>query len=140
MTHVPESLLILVAFDKDDEIRAFSILSNPGPAYPYVQLQQIWSHPENDWDWVDKFFARAVLWACSLDKEYIRAETQRDTEALFRRHGFETLSHNVKFDLIKTGFHDLLINRPEELVQWANLTQKPNQSLESRHSKAWLRT
>jgi hypothetical protein len=131
MSMAPDSLLILAGMDEDG-LRAFAIVTNPGVAYPYVYLSQIWSHPNNaTHDWYTPFFARVVLWAAAHDKDYIRAETQRNTEALYRKFGFESFSTNVRLDLDESGIKELFNQRPEELLQWASLNQTPVKNQDS---------
>lgn len=131
MIHQPDALMILVAIQNGQTEReqagrlvAFMIVHNPGVDFPYISVLQAWSHPDNPASMSDPFIARMVLWALSLDKDYVRAETQRSTAAMYRRFGFEPHSQIVKFDLVSKGFHDLLTKRPREFLKWAtSLTQ-----------------
>lgn len=118
MLHTPDAVLVLASFE-GDELKAFLIADNPGAGVPYIVLAQVWSYPDNDRSWFVPFLTGLVLWAMAHDKEYIKAETQRNAEALFRRFGFKPFSTNVKLDVNKE-----LIGHPEEFLQWvASLNQ-----------------
>jgi len=113
----PESLLILTAFDETDkDLRVFLIAQDPGMLYPFANVSQLWSHPDNPRSWADPFFARTILWAVSRGKKYLRAETPRNLGAMYRRFGFESYLQVIKFDLVKSGHYDLLTQHPEEVL------------------------
>lgn len=117
MTKVPETVQVLVSFDDETkEIRAQTISLNPGPLLPFILLPQVWSHPENPWSWWQQFLSRIIIWAIANDKDYIRAETNRNTTAMMRRFGFEPYLQLIKFDLVKSGYKDMLADHPEEIL------------------------
>lgn len=109
MIAAPDSLLILASIESD-EVKAFLVAQNPGPEIPYMILTQVWSDPHNDRSWSDPFLARLVLWSLAHDKSYVRAETRRNAEAMYRRFGFEPSSTIVSLDLTPYS---------EEFLQWA---------------------
>lgn len=117
LTNSPDSILLLVAMDGSD-LRASLIAHNPGPSLPYIFVSQLWSHPDNPPDWYKPFFARLILWTTANDKTYIRGETLRDTDAIYRRFGFEPFAQIVSFDLVKTGIYQRLTSHPEEFLKW----------------------
>ncbi len=98
MMHNPMSLLFLTWFE-EDEIRGFLTARDLGPQYPYAAVTQFWGHTLNPRDWIEPFFKLTILWAVAHDKKYLRAETQRDLGAFYRRFGFEPYLQVVKFDL-----------------------------------------
>lgn len=117
MEHAPENLLILAHFDEDTNLTSFIIAQNPGPKAPYIFLAQVWSRADNEPDWYESFYARLLLWAIALDKSYIRGETERNTEAMYRRFGFKPYFQVIRLDL--DHFNDLLMDNPKEFFQWA---------------------
>lgn len=121
LERTPESLLILAGFDDHDDntICAFIIAQNPGPTSRVIYLAQVWSHPENHLSWYKPFLAGLIMWTLSLGKEGIRAETQRDTKALYRRFGFEPYMEIVKLDIPSTQLDQLLHSYSEEILSWA---------------------
>lgn len=114
MTHAPDSILLLAAFE-DKQIRAFIVAQNPGPDLPFIHLSQVWSHSNNSHDWYKPFLAKLLLWAAAHDKDYIRAETTRSSEAMYRRFGFME-SHDVVY--AKIIRFDLNLSS-EEFLEWA---------------------
>ncbi len=93
MTHAPESLLVLAALDDDDDaLIAYTIVQNPGIAYSYASIAQVWSNPSNSRSVIEELHARVVLWAMMLGKTCIRGETQRDTAAILHRFGYEPIA------------------------------------------------
>jgi hypothetical protein len=113
MTQTPDTVLVLASLE-GSEVKSFLIADNPGPSVPYIVLAQVWSSPDNDASWYEPYLARLLMWAVANDKEYIKAETQRNTAALFRRFGFEPFSQNVKLDV-----NGHLLEHPEEFLKWA---------------------
>jgi hypothetical protein len=118
MLNAPDSLLVLAAME-GETLKAFLIAQNAGPSVPYITVNQVWSDSDNSREWFEPFLAKLILWTAANDKDYIRGETPRSTRALLRRFGFEPYTEVVKFDLVKTRFHELLVKRPEEILQWA---------------------
>ena len=111
----PDSLLILASFE-GKEIRAFLIASNPGATLPYVMVAQTWSHPSNPSNWYEPFLAKLILWATAHDKEYIKAETPRNADAMFRRFGFEQYMTVLKFKLKDEQYHSMILEHIKELL------------------------
>ena len=107
MANNPAGLLFLVG-KKDDSLLAFLVAVDPGPAYPYSIVWQLWSHNDNPRNWIDPFFDQLIMFSVSHGKEYIRSETQRNLGALLRRTGFEPHMQVVKYDLKK--------HTPEEII------------------------
>lgn len=102
MSQAPESLMVLAAIESDEPespVKAFIIAQNPGFKVPYILLAQSWSDSENSWELAQRVFVRLVMWAVSLGKTEIRGETQRSTEAIYRRFGFKSISQVMGFDL-----------------------------------------
>ena len=116
MAHSPAALLFLTWYDEQKDLRAFTITSDPGPAYPYAAVWQVWGHSDNPRNWINPFFARMVLWAVAHDKEYLRTESQRTPSAIYRRFGFEPHIQILKYDLAKTVIYEKLTERPEEIL------------------------
>jgi hypothetical protein len=114
LIQAPDTILLLAAFE-NDEIKAFIVAENTAPRIPFVHLSQVWSHPDNPRDWYKPFLAKLLLWADAHDKDYVRAETMRNTEAMYRRFGF-TPSHDVAYAKI---IRFDLNNSSEEFFKWA---------------------
>ncbi len=63
---------------------------------PGVFIHQFWSSPWNLMSVTDELLLRTILWAMSLGKEKLIAETQRDLEALYRRGKFAPVATIVE--------------------------------------------
>lgn len=113
----PMAILFLTWYDEETKhLRAFGITVDPGVAYPYASVYQMWSRADNPRNWFDPFFSRMVLWSIAHNKEYIRADTQRNTEAMCRRFGFEPHLQTVKYDLSKSVLHQQLKDNFKEIA------------------------
>ncbi len=115
MIQLPDSVLILAAIDGDD-ILAYMIAQNPGPKIPYVVVAQAWSDSVSIQGMDKEFLTRLVLWATSLGKEYIRAETQRNPDALYRAFGFKPIAQVVRLDFNSDRLHNLLVEHSAEIL------------------------
>ncbi len=114
LVNKPDDIMILVERD-GDTLLGFIVLQNPGPMFPFINLEQVYSTLPG---LGDSLLARAVSWAMSLDKTAIRAETRRNTGSIYRAYGFTPVSSILQFKLT-----DDLVERVEDsnrkAVQWA---------------------
>lgn len=99
----PDDLFVLEA--RTDELVAFLIVTAERTC---VNLSQAWAKPGIPWAVMAAMFQRVVLWAASIDRFEIRAETKRDVDALFRRFGFEEHSVNIRYQIPHTIFDTFL--------------------------------
>ena len=99
MEFSPESIMVLAAIDDNETVIAFLIAENPGFKSQHISIAQCWSHPDNPWSLSEEIFARAVMWAIALGKTCIRGETQRKTEAIYRRFGMSPIAQVMQLDL-----------------------------------------
>jgi hypothetical protein len=112
----PASLMFLAAIE-DGDIVGFVIAQDPGFLVPFITVAQLWNAPENSRSVVDSFFARIVTWALGLGKSFIRAETTRNEEAMYRRFRFLPVAQVITFDLSRA--HAALVASPKEILEWA---------------------
>lgn len=99
LLHAPEDVLFLAAVGEEGGVEAFGIAYNLGLMVPYCYLAMAWAAPGTEGSVTREIFSRIVLWALTLGKKYVKAETRRSTEALLRSWAFEPFSVNVAFDL-----------------------------------------
>jgi len=111
----PDRVFILAKVD-GEEVTAFLIAIDPGINYPFVTVTNAWNDSHNGWDVADHIFARTLVWAAAMGKDYVRAETLRNTKAMYRRFGFEPFSEVMKVDL--TDLNDLINNQPRKVIEW----------------------
>lgn len=89
----PDRLFVVQA-KRDEELIGFLVAQNIGSC---VYVAQAWSNPSNGWPVADAMWERTVLWTVAIGKPEIRAETKRESEALYRRFGFEEVSKTIAF-------------------------------------------
>ena len=89
----PESVNFVVAMD-GEELVGFLVAVNTSE--DCVLLSQAWSKPGNSWKIIDELFLRIILWTFGLGKSSIRAETSRDSEAVWRRWEFQDRSRIIE--------------------------------------------
>lgn len=94
----PNSLQILIAKD-EGELIGFTISHDPGWRFPFLKIAQAWITPTAPNDLGDRFLSEIIVWAQTLGKEYIRAETTRSPDALLRKYNFKTMHTVVRLDL-----------------------------------------
>lgn len=99
MVSSPHAVLVLVASNEDDVVVAFAIVHDPGVEYPHVTLAQAWSGSINPPGLTHQIFSRIVAWAMTMEKTYIRAETNRSIDAIARRFEFEKVAEIIQFNL-----------------------------------------
>jgi hypothetical protein len=98
MTVSPDSVMIQVAIE-DQQIIGFVICQNPGTFIPHVELIQTWIQPGKPQSVGNDLLAQAVIWATALGKNFIRGETPRNVEALYRRFKFQPTATVVYLDV-----------------------------------------
>lgn len=114
LINTPDGVFIGQVWD-GDEIRAFVIALAP-PSMSHVFVHQAWADPMLEGSKTqDKLFLRLCLWAESIGRGELRAETRRNPEAFLRRWGFtpysQVLSYNIGDDLT-----DKLLDMPHDVV------------------------
>lgn len=97
MVSAPDSVCVTAAMD-GDEVVGYVIAQSEGPTVPWANVAQAWSKIGNPPATANEMFFRTVLWACSMGKTSLRAETLRD-EAMFRRFGFVPSERVVRFKI-----------------------------------------
>lgn len=67
-----------------------------------VVILQAWCKPQTSWALATELHNRIMLWAMSQNKTQLEVRTQRSSEAMFRRFGFEEsamiLTHSIPED------------------------------------------
>lgn len=93
MQQDPGNVYVLTATAKD-ELLGFAVANNTPAECIYVS--QFYTSPAAPPDVSTELMVRLTLWAFGLGKNFIRAETQRSTEALYRLAGFEPVATVVE--------------------------------------------
>jgi hypothetical protein len=131
LVDTPDDVFIGQVWD-GDELRAFVIAFAP-PSMRHVFVHQAWADPTLEGSKTqDKLFLRLCLWAESIERRELRAETRRNPEAFLRRWNFveysKVLSFNLGEDLtdLLNVAHDAVIQKEpgdgKELSSTANIT------------------
>jgi hypothetical protein len=98
LSEQPDSTCIYVCF-KDEEILGFLVAYAP-PNVTHVWLWQAWADPKLKNTNVTKIvFDRLLLWTEFIGRTSIRAETKRETEAMYRRWKFQDYSKIIEYKL-----------------------------------------
>ncbi|MBE3037690.1 MAG: hypothetical protein IMZ62_02590 [Chloroflexi bacterium] len=91
LAQTPNDICIYQAWD-GDRLRAFVIAFAP-PQMNHVFVHQAWADPTlPDSRVQDRLFDRLCVWAESIDRNELRAETVRNPEAFLRKWGFQPFS------------------------------------------------
>ena len=93
----PSALCILHAWDGED-LRAF-IIATDVVAYPHVFICQAWKDINVPTSIMRRMFLHLQLWADSIGKNKIRAETKRDEDSIIKSWGFHHFSNIIEFDI-----------------------------------------
>jgi len=91
------SVFLCIALDGED-VKGF-ILATAPPRYKHVFLWQVWVDPTVKEKIAQKLFFRLNLWASSLKRMEIRAETKRNTDAVLRKWNFKEISSIVSYKI-----------------------------------------
>jgi len=114
MQNTPDGIYVGQAWE-GDELKAFVIAFAP-PNMGHVFIHQAWANPEiNGTKVQDKLFLRLCLWAETIERSELRAETKRNPEALLRRWNFKPFSQILSFD-IGEGLTDRLTEVSHNVV------------------------
>jgi len=122
LQNAPSNTCIWQVF-QDEEILAFLVAFAP-PGAKHVFLSDAWASPKLEGSGVqDRIFLRLVLWAESLGRDRITAETSRHPEGLLRRWNFKEIARIVSFEIsedfearLLSGKRDVLLGKPETLA------------------------
>ena len=91
---------IAMALDEDLNEVVMFIVAIAYPNQKVVNLIQVWADSKLEGRSVqDRLFLRTCLWAESIGRTQLRAETQRSSEALYRRWKFREHSKIIVFDI-----------------------------------------
>ncbi len=97
LTHQPDSVLILQAYEGEDLI-AFLIAHAP-QGFKHTFIQQAWLSPGTKTQIADRMFLKLLMWTEEIGRKEIRGETLRDPKAFFQRWKFEEFSTILSFRL-----------------------------------------
>jgi hypothetical protein len=103
MSERPETIFIFTARDEEGMVTAFAI-AQALPGIDHVWLDQCWSHKDNPPTVSDTIFTRLILWAISMGKNRVRAETKRSITPLVRRWGFDEVSKIIEHKITEDPF------------------------------------
>ncbi len=105
----PEAIYFVQAYD-GDVLQAFMIALAPA-SVDHIFIFQAWKLPSADKLISDRAFFRVCLWADSLDRHEIRAETQRSPEAFLRKWNFAVHSQIMTFHIRENLEEELMDNQ-----------------------------
>ncbi len=105
----PEAIYFVQAYD-GDQLQAFMIALAP-VSVDHIFIFQAWKLPSADKLISDRIFFRVCLWADSLDRHEIRAETQRSPEAFLRKWNFALHSQIMSFHISENLEEELMDNQ-----------------------------
>lgn len=116
LQHTPDGVFICQVWD-GDEIRAFVIAFAP-PNLAHVFIHQAWADETLQGTEIqDKLFLRLCLWAETLGRSELRAETKRNPEAFLRRWNFKPYSAILSFSVVDDLTEKLINAKHDEVVQ-----------------------
>lgn len=110
---LPDTTYVLVAVEEDETVHGF-LIANAAPEQKHVFVVQAWADPTVPYV-SDKMFLRLIMWAESLGRKEIRAETQRDPSAFLRRWNFKTISRIIGFT-IPDNYEELLLQKGRDAM------------------------
>ena len=112
MTHRPETVLVVVARSDDKGLVGFVIAELA--QLEVVNLRQAWVSPKVSWDVATELNARVRLWAVGHGRSKIEVRTTRNSEAMYRRFGFEETA-KILTQTLPEDFTQTLINSTKEV-------------------------
>ena len=132
-----EGIFLLQAYDGEEIIGV--ILAVDQPEMKHIFIYQAWSNAKKmSLHDTRKMFMRLVLWADAKGKSELRAETQRNAEAFYRKWGFIEHSKILKFEVTEAfedKLLDALLKEPDNgSTEQSECDQRPNGTAEG-HSE-----
>ena len=111
MTNSPNTVNVIQAWSYMETVEKELlgvIIGTNSVTQPYILIPQAWSHPGNSFEIMDELFGRLVMWAASMGKTSVRAETTRNVESMFHRFGLTEIAKVIERKIT-----------PEESSAWA---------------------
>lgn len=116
MTNASDSVFVIVSAveekPRQPDVKGFVIAQNFGPEVPHVYVAQAFNRGFKNH--ADQMFLETILWAVSLGKKCLKADTIRET-GLFRRFGFIPAERVVRFNITQE-LKDRLLSHAKEII------------------------
>ena len=113
MTNSPDSIFVIQA-RKEGESVGF-VVANVQTETPFVCVSQAWSRSSNGQNVATQMFMRTLLWTVGMGRTSMRAETDRDLAAFYKRFKFEPVSTVVEFS-VTPEVRSILYSRGNEVL------------------------